>query len=158
MRPKQKLTWGFSFKYDDAHLNRARFQNESAIHLVEEEDGVRMIGRDTVEFFRRVPGESLYKARHWFITCKSPQVLCTLGPNLTCNYGATGADAGFFLKTLFSNRNIPESAWKISLENTIKMVLIIPSVRDSKAQTFRNCNHLEISNKKQWKQLALINE
>lgn len=31
------------------------FQNDSVTHLVEEEDGIRMIGRDAVEFFRRVP-------------------------------------------------------------------------------------------------------
>ena len=36
-------------------LDSGRFQNYSAVHLVEEEDGVRIIGRDTVEFFRKVP-------------------------------------------------------------------------------------------------------
>ncbi|XP_053409060.1 vacuolar protein sorting-associated protein 16 homolog [Mercenaria mercenaria] len=31
------------------------FQNDSAVSLVEEEDGVRIVGRDNVEFFRKVP-------------------------------------------------------------------------------------------------------
>ncbi|XP_052253971.1 vacuolar protein sorting-associated protein 16 homolog [Dreissena polymorpha] len=31
------------------------FNNDAAVHLVEEEDGVRIVGRDSVEFLRKVP-------------------------------------------------------------------------------------------------------
>jgi len=46
-------------------LTLTRFQNDSVVHLVEEEDGVRIVGRDTVEFFRKVPCKLV------IITCKT---------------------------------------------------------------------------------------
>ena len=58
--------------------------------------------------------------------------------------------------TLFSKTNIPVFAWKIFLENAIKIISIIPSNRASEAQTCQQ--HLASSYSSQWKHLVFISE
>ena len=62
-------------------------------------------------------------------------------------------------KHLFSPKtNISVYAWKIFLENTIKMVLIFHQIEQARLKTFWNHHDLASSHRTQWKHLLFISE